>query len=208
MTAKTPDEEEQKAIARLKQGDLGGMEALVRRHQAQAVYAAYLIVRDLNLAEDVVQNAFLQAAQKIDQFDERRAFRAWFLRSVVNAAIKADKRQRRLVSLDPFEERDVDPWIDWLLDPKPGPDQVIETEETRKMVWKALQSLPAAQRAAIVMRHFLEMSESEMTSELGRPVTTIRWWLRTARNRLREALRPLWQVEHPDQGERQAQIDE
>ena len=68
--------------------------------------------------------------------------------------------------------------IDWLLDPKPGPDEVIETEETRQMVWKALESLSAEQRAAIIMRHFLEMNETEMTSELGRPLTAVRWWLR------------------------------
>jgi RNA polymerase sigma-70 factor (ECF subfamily) len=205
---KFPSLEEQQAITRLKQGDLGGMETLVRHYQVQAVYAAYLIVRDLNLAEDIVQNTFIQTAQKIHQFDEHRPFGAWFMRSVVNAAIKADKQQRRFVPLDPHENGDIDPMIDWLLDPKPGPDQIIETEETRQMVWKALESLSVEQRAAIIMRHFLEMNETEMTQELSRPLTTIRWWLRTARNKLREALEPLWQMDHSDNDERKVQIDE
>jgi RNA polymerase sigma-70 factor (ECF subfamily) len=205
---KFPSLEEQQAITRLKHGDLGGMETLVRHYQVQAVYAAYLIVRDLNLAEDIVQNTFLQTAQKIHQFDERRPFGAWFMRSVVNAAIKADKQQRRFISLDPHENGDFDPLIDWLLDPKPGPDQIIETEETRQMVWNALESLSVEQRAAIIMRHFLEMNETEMTQELSRPLTTIRWWLRTARNKLREALEPFWQMDHSDNDERKVQIDE
>lgn len=202
MTAKTPSLEEQQAITRLKQGDLGGMEILVRHYQVRAVYAAYLIVRDLKLAEDIVQSAFLQAAQKIHQFDERRPFGAWFFRSVVNAAIKADRRQRRFVPLDSHENEDTDLMIDWLLDPQPGPDQVIESEETRQMVWKALENLSAEQRAAIIMRHFLEMNETEMTQELGRPLTTVRWWLRTARSRLRGILRPFWQIDHPDEDKR------
>jgi RNA polymerase sigma-70 factor (ECF subfamily) len=113
--------EEQQAISRLKQGDLGGLEILVRHYQVKAVYAAFLIVRDLKLAEDIVQSTFLQAAQRIHQFDESRPFKAWFLRSVVNAAIKADKQQRRFVPLDHHEDEDNDPLIDWLLDPKPGP---------------------------------------------------------------------------------------
>ncbi len=200
---KTPSLEEQQAITRLQQGDLEGLEILVCRYQVKAVYAAYLIVRDLKLAEDLVQNAFLKTAHKIHQFDERRPFGAWFMRSVVNAAIKADKQQRRFIPLDPHENGDFDSMIDWLLDPNPGPDLVIETEETRQMVWKALESLSAEQRAAIIMRHFLEMNETEMTQELHRPLTTIRWWLRTARIRLREYLRSFWQADHPEDEERQ-----
>jgi DNA-directed RNA polymerase specialized sigma24 family protein len=54
------------------------------------------------------------------------------------------------------------------------------------------------------MRHFLEMNETEMTSELGRPLTTVRWWLRTARNRLRGILQSLWQMGHPGEDERKS----
>ena len=204
MTLKPPSLEEQQAINRLKQGDLDGLEILVGRYQVKAVYAAFLIVRDLKQAEDIVQSAFLQAAQKIHQFDASRPFGAWFLRSVVNAAIKADKQQRRFIPLDHHEDEDNDPLIDWLLDPKPGPDQVIENEETRQMVWKAMEQLSAEQRAAIIMRHFLEMNEAEMTSELGRPLTTVRWWLRTARNRLRVLLQSLWQIDNPGKDERKS----
>lgn len=199
---KNPILEEQQAITRLKQGDLGGLETLVGIYQVRAVYTAYLIVRDLEKAEDVIQNAFLQAAQKIHQFDDRRSFGAWFMRIVINAAIKVEKQQRRFVRLDAIENEDAGPMIKWLLDPEPGPDRIIETEETRQVVWKALESLSPEQRAAIIMRHFLEMSEGEMIQVLGRPLTTIRWWLRTARNRLRGLLRSFWGVDCPKEDER------
>ena len=202
MTVKTPSLEEKQAITRLKQGDLGGMETLVNCYQVQAVYAAYLIVRDLKLAEDIVQTSFLRAAQMISQFDENRPFRAWFLRSVINAAIKAARQQKRFVQLDGDQEEETTPLIDWLLDPNPGPDQIVETEETCQMVWKALEQLSPDQRTVVVMRHFLEMNEAEMTQELDRPRTTVRWWLRTARNRLREILRPFWKTNHPEMEER------
>ena len=49
---------------------------------------------------------------------------------------------------------------------------------------KAIQSLLPEQRAVVVMRYFLEMSEAEMSTEMSRPLSTIKWWLREARKRL------------------------
>ena len=65
--------EEAEAIARLKQGDVGGLEALVHGHQVQAVRTAYLITRDRALAEDIVQAAFVRAHERIEQFDTGRS---------------------------------------------------------------------------------------------------------------------------------------
>ena len=198
MTVKIPGLEEKLAIARLKQGNLDGMEALVKRYQVRAVSAAYLIVRDPKLAEDIVQEVFLHAAEKIDQFDESRPFGPWFLRSVINASTKAARKQKRLIPLDGRREEETLKVADWLIDPDPHPEQILETQETRQMVWKALGELTAEQRAAIVMRHFLEMSEAEMTQELDRPLTTIRWRLKTARNQLRKLLQFFWKSEYQE----------
>ena len=194
---KIPSLEEKLAIARLKQGDLDGMEALVKRHQLRAVSAAFLIVRDPKLAEDIVQEAFLRMAEKINQFDESRPFEPWFLRSVINASTKAIRRQKRFTPLDAQDE-ETSSVADWLMDPSPRPERMIETQETRQMVWKALGELTAGQRAVIVMRHFLEMSEAEMTEELDRPLTTIRWRLKTARNQLRKLLHFFWKSEYQE----------
>lgn len=124
MTEKNPNLEEKQAIARLKQGDLSGMETLVKCYQVQAVYAAYLIVHDLKLAEDVVQTSFLHAAEKISQFDETRPFKAWFLKSVIHASIKAAKRQERFISLDDDNDDETSTAVHWLSDPNQDPDDV------------------------------------------------------------------------------------
>jgi len=197
VTVKIPGLEEKLAIARLKQGDLNGMEALVKRHQVRAVSAAYLIVRDPRLAEDIVQEAFLRAADKIDQFDESRPFGPWFLRSVINASIKAVRKQKRFIPLDAHDE-ETSKIADWLMDPSPRPELVVETQETRQIVWNALGELTAEQRSVIVMRHFLGMSEAEMTEELDRPLTTVRWRLKTARNQLRKLLQRFWNADYQE----------
>jgi RNA polymerase sigma-70 factor (ECF subfamily) len=177
--------DEQQAIARLKQGDLSGLEFLVRKYQAPAVQTAYLISGDPALAEDIVQTAFLRVAYKIDQFDEQRAFRPWFLRTVVNDAIKAAKRQQKSVSLDEPADEVVS---DWLMDKAPRPEELAEASDLRRKVWTALQQLPPEQRAVIVQRHFLEMSEAEMVEKLQVPASTVKWWLHTARKSLKVLL--------------------
>jgi len=196
VTVKIPSLEEKLAIARLKQGDLDGMKALVKHQQVQAVSAAYLIVRDPLLAEDIVQEAFLRAAERIDQFDESRPFGPWFLRSVINASIKAVRKQKRLIPLDGTQEEETSKTADWLIDPDPSPELMIETQETRQMVWKALGELTPEHRSVVIMRHFLEMSEAEITQELDRPLTTIRWRLKTARKQLRRFLNLFWNLEY------------
>src|SRR3954447_23317865 len=111
--------DEQTAIRRLQQGDIGGLEFLVRRYQTQAVGTAYLISRDPALAEDIVQGAFLRAYERIGQFDPTRSFGPWFLRSVVNDAVKATARRAREVAATPGDPGGWEP-----ADPGPAPDDL------------------------------------------------------------------------------------
>ena len=91
--------DEKQAIQRLKNGDISGLEFLVACHQVKAVRTAYLITRDLGLAEDIVQDSFLQAFRSIRGFDATRPFEPWFLRSVVNASVKTMQRSARQVQV-------------------------------------------------------------------------------------------------------------
>ena len=176
---------DQTAISRMKQGDLNGLEALVHRYQARAVHAAYMIVYERSLAEDVVQTAFVKVAERIGQFDEERPFAPWFFRIVVNDALKLARKQRRQVSLEEQPDHPAAQLAKRLVDPGLQPDQVVEQKETRQIILKAIQSLPPGQRAVIVMRYYLDMSMSDMSARTGRPLSTIKWWLRDARQRLR-----------------------
>lgn len=185
--------DEEQAIAHLKQGDPGGLEALVYLYQLQALRAACLIVSDQAMAEDIVQAAFIRAGERIGQFDSQRPFGPWFLRSVVNDALKAVDGQKRFVSLDAMDCEGAP----GLTDPAPLPEELVEAEETVQAVWRAVVQLPPKQRAAIVLRYYLGMSEDEMSEELHGPPGTIKWWLYAARQRLRKLLHPLQSSEPP-----------
>lgn len=176
------------AVSRLKQGNLDGLEILVNRYQVQAVHASYLILFDRSQAEDVVQMAFVKTAQRIHQFDENRAFAPWFLRIVVNDSLKLAEKNQRRVSLDEQLDGSTARLAEWLTDPGPNPEQVVEQQEIRRNILNAVKSLPPGQRAAIVMRYYLDMSMADTSNKLGRPLSTIKWWLRDGRRRLRDLM--------------------
>ncbi len=183
--------EERNAIERLRRGDIGGLEFLVRCYQVRAVRTAYLVTRDLLVSQDVVQDAFLKAFERIDQFDGERPFGPWFLRSVLNDAIKAARKLSRNESLRETSDDGLSPDLGHLVDDAPGPDARWEQAETAEEVWMTLQSLSPEQRAAVVARYFLGLSEAEMAEDLGCRVSTVKWRLHAARQRLRLLLRPM-----------------
>ncbi len=155
----------------------------------KAVHVALLIVQDRGTAEVLVQEAFLRANRKIGQFDTRRRFGPWFLQSVIHAAIKAAASQNRAAPLE--ETQDGGRLAAWLIDPSLGPQEIVEKAEAHEAIWQARQRLSPNQRAAVVMHYFLDQSDSEMIRELNRPRSTIKWWLQSARMRLRQLLHPL-----------------
>ena len=176
--------DEKQAIAQLKKGDLDGLETLVNLYQLQAIRTVCLIIGDSSQSEDIVQIAFIRAAERINQFDDRREFKPWFMSSVIHDALKFLYRQNRFVSLEANEETETS----ILLDPSPLPEELLETRETSEAVWRALQELNPKQRAAMVMHYFLDMHEEEIARELNGASGSVKWWLFVARQQLKKRL--------------------
>ena len=178
--------DEREAIEQMRNGDIRGLEVLVRIHQVRAIRAAYLVTREVAHAQDVVQTAFLRAYERIDQFDPDRPFGPWFMKSVLHDATKAVIRRDRQTSFGQLPSGDLD-----TADGAPQPDAIWERAETADEVWAALGRLTADQRAAVVARYYLGLNQVEMTEALGCTTSTVKWRLHSARARLRLLLTPL-----------------
>lgn len=178
--------EESDAIRLLKDGDLTGLAELVNQHQVEAVQAAFLIVGDRALAEDITQDAFLKVARRIHQFKDGRPFRPWFMRIVTNDAIKAAVKASKSFSLEAMMDSNESP--KWLRDPGPGPEEIINRAEERRRVWNALRELTPKERAVIVRRYYLEMKGPEISLRLERSINSVKWSLHAAKERLRSIL--------------------
>ncbi|HIC88848.1 MAG TPA: sigma-70 family RNA polymerase sigma factor, partial [Anaerolineae bacterium] len=110
---------------------------------------------------------------------------------VVNDAIKAAVRDKWHVSLEADDEENEPFLANILADTGPDPYKLAEMAESHQEAWDALGKLPPAQRAVIVLRYYLELSEAEMAEELACPLGTVKWRLHAARQRLQRLLRPL-----------------
>ncbi len=181
--------EEREALVRLKAGDIAALEVLTRTYQLRAVRAADLVVRDRTLAEDIVAETFLSVLRRSGRLDASRPFGPWFLRCVVNNARKAASRRERTAQLR-GEEVSLE---DLLPSQEPGPEALAQDAALRDAVWAALGRLSPEQRAAVVQRYYLGLSEQEMAAASGCPPGTIKWRLYAARERLRGWLYPLWE---------------
>lgn len=179
-----PKIEDLQAIRRLKHGDISGLECLIARYQAKALRTAFLITHNEPLAEDVVQDAFVRFYQRVKHFDEMRPFQPYFLRSVVNAALNCIEREKKEQY---FSEVDTSE-LENLLEEAISVEEQVECNAIKWQIMEVLSELPPRQRAAIVQRYYLEMSEQEMSETLDSPPGTVKWLLNAARTRLRSLL--------------------
>ena len=172
---------DQREMERLSQGDIAALGTLVKRYQTKALRAAYLVTHDFAQAEDVVSSAFLRVFEQAKEYDPDRPFGPWFYRIVVNSAIDLVRHRDRTKTLDPTATgRRADTSTD--------PEATVVLNEERRAVRDALAQLTPSQRGAVVMRYFLELSESEMVERTGRSRGTVKRHLHDARTRLKHLL--------------------
>lgn len=174
--------DDQQAVRCLKRGEMDGLETLVSRYQMKAWRVAFLITHDEALAQDVVQETFIRIYGRIGQFDETRPFEPYLMCSVVNAGLNATRGSKSLsLEADPagFEH---------LLAHAASVESQVEFEQVKHEIFSALAQLSPRQRAVIVQRYYLEMSEKEMAESLQAAPGTVKWLLNAARTRLRSLL--------------------
>ncbi len=167
-------------VGRAQTGDLVAYETLVVRFQDLAVGYAYARLGDLHLAEDVAQEAFLQAHRDLPALREPAAFPGWFRRLVGRQCGRVARNKRvRVVPLTAAAD---------VLSPAPGPGEAAEVRERREAVRHAVRGLPADERAVVVLFYLGGYAQVEVARFLGIPPTTVNNRLHAARGRLRRSM--------------------
>jgi RNA polymerase sigma-70 factor, ECF subfamily len=173
-------QEERELLVRVQSGDRGAFELLVRRHLPRARLLARRMMQDPDDADDLVQDAFLRALERIGTFDVSRSFEPWFTRLLVNLGRDLHRKRsvRRTETQDP--------------DRVPGgtrPDRETERSELRTSLAQALEALPERQRLILTLFEMDGRSTDEIAGMLNVTPVTIRWHLHQARRTLRVALK-------------------
>ncbi len=189
-------------VRRIQAGDRGAFAALVRRHGGALLRFARVFVRDQPVAEEVVQETWMAVLEGLDAFEGRASFKTWVYRILANRARTRAVREARSVPFSALaevesDEHAVDPerfdaggmWrsppLGWTDE---NPERLALEAETRAVMEAAVQALPAAQRAVLVLRDEDGLETEEICNLLDLTVTNQRVLLHRARTRVRQAL--------------------
>jgi len=181
-------------VRRAKAGDLAAFEELVSRHERQVYSLAFRILQSPHDAEDVTQQAFLSAVENLAKFREESSFATWLYRIATFAALKVIRKRKGLdtVSLEeatePQEDYDSIPHPEYIADWKQSPGQLVERNETRRLLDDALAKLDEKHRLVFLLRDVEGLSVNETAAALGLTGSNVKMRLLRARLQLREEL--------------------
>jgi RNA polymerase sigma-70 factor (ECF subfamily) len=173
-------------VAKILAGQTALFEILMRRHNERLYRAARAIVRDDTEAEDVMQQAYVNAYANLRQFDGRAAFSTWLTRITVNEAIARARRQGRYEQL---EDADAMPFDSVF--PMPStvtPETQAFSRELRVLLEEAVDRLPDGTREVFMLREVEGLSTAETAACLSVSDDVVKTRLSRARAALRRDL--------------------
>jgi len=188
-TASSDGFDETRLIEAVRRGDAAAFDVLVRRYMRRAYAVAFRLLEHREDAEDLVQDAFLTALEKIDTFQTGRPFGPWFFRILVNRGRNLRTSRARRATLPLTAESAA---------PTASPAHDTERAELRTLIAAALDRLPERQRLIVELFELEGFSGAEIAAMLEMPAGTVRWNLHQARATLRKLLAPLGEVENYD----------
>lgn len=177
-TAEMTDES---VVAAVLDGQVALFEVLMRRYNQRLYRVARGILRDDAEAEDVVQEAYMNAYVHLRQFAHRSRFSTWLTKIAVYEALARARRQSRFV--DAPEDGEMT-----LNSHDPDPERQAETSELRALLEGAIDALPATYRTVFILREVEQLSTSEAAECLEVSEDAVKMRLHRARALLRTDL--------------------
>jgi RNA polymerase sigma-70 factor, ECF subfamily len=162
---------------RARQGDREAFGALTLTAGDHCMAIAYRILRDVRLAEDAVQTAFVAAWRELPSLRDVARFEPWLHRILVRCCYAEAKRRSRAST----------GFLTITREDTYAPDEVL-TVHDRDQLERGFRRLPPEQRAVLVFHHYLGYTQTEVADHLGIPLGTVKSRLRYATGALRAAL--------------------
>jgi RNA polymerase sigma-70 factor (ECF subfamily) len=177
-------------VERAKAGDTAAFEVLISQYQRQIFRTANHITQNREDAEDITQDVFFKAFQKLDQFQGNSKFSTWLVRIAVNESLMRLRKRKtsKTVSMDQDVETDEGSiprdFAEW----RPNPEQNYNQAELAEILRKTIAGLPPGFRTVFTLRDIENLSTEETAEALGLSVPAVKSRLLRARLQLRERL--------------------
>jgi len=164
-------------VEEVRKGHRASFSELVKRHQRGLLRLSMRFMRDPDIAQDVVQEAFIKAYEKLNSFEGRSSFKSWLYQITVNTARNKLREDRHDISD--------------IADVHLGVDAIAEKSLVHKAVGELLsaevEKLPFKQKTALVLRVYEDMSFNEIADVMECPYDTAKANYRHALLKLKEA---------------------
>ena len=186
---------DEQVVADVLDGQTALFEVLMRRHNERLYRAARAIVRDESEAEDVMQQAYVNAYTNLRQFNKQAQFSTWLTRIAINESLARVRRRRRY---EPFEEDrpNVEAFVK--RDIPCDPEREAASGELRVLLESAIDRLPDGAREVFMLRDVEGLSTSEVGSALGISDDAVKARLSRARAALRHDLMERTRLSAPE----------
>jgi RNA polymerase sigma-70 factor (ECF subfamily) len=182
---------EQRAVAAVRAGDASAYDYLVSKYLRRTLSIVWGIVRNGQDAEDLAQEAFVKAYERMDRFREGEPFGPWIYRIATNLALDLARHRARVLHQPPSDDLPAARLQE--------ADLPARSNEIAQRIDAALESLPTQQGLVARLHLVEELEHSEIATITGLSEGTVRSHLSLARKKLRESLRDLWPEEKSDE---------
>ena len=175
-------------VKRVKAGDYNAFDLLVIKYQSRLISTAFKFSKDLQLAEDIVQESLIKSYKSIHSFREDSSFYTWVYRITVNTAknyLVSKKRKAELLATDLSDDFS----MDLSTIETDTPESLLNADELRKIIMDSLNELGEETKTALTLREFDGLSYEQISEIINCPVGTVRSRIFRGRELLDEAIR-------------------
>ena len=170
--------EDNELVVRTLEGDVRSYEELVRRYERLVGRVLYPYARREISVEDLVQETFLKAYDKLKTFNPEYRFKTWLLAIANNLGVDTLRRRREMIEFNPEIHADASGV------PEAGPEAAAVEDDRSRSVQQAIMTLPETYSVPILLRYNEELSYAEISEVLGLSIPAIKSRLFRARNML------------------------
>jgi RNA polymerase sigma-70 factor (ECF subfamily) len=177
-------EQERLLLQRCREGDSDAYEPIVRGHEQKVFGLLYSLTGSVEDARDLTQETFIRIWRTLDRYDPERPFAPWALMIARNLYRDHMRRRKPTGSVEAMQEEG----SLTLTDPGAGTDHRAVENETRALIWTALNRLDTATRELLVLKDISGLGYDELSWMLGIPRGTVASRVFHARAALRRLL--------------------
>ena len=174
-------------VKRAKSGDYQAFDLLVLKYQSRLISTAFKFVKDVQIAEDIVQDSFIKAFNALESFREDSSFYTWIYRITVNTSknfLVSKKRKSELLNSDLSEEAsyEIEPVETY------SPEDLLQATQLQKVITETFDQLGEDTRTALTLRELDGLSYEQIADVVNCPVGTVRSRIFRAREVIDEAI--------------------